>query len=1718
MDCTVLTISDLDKGQHFCCFADHEGGIEAACTVAVVKKMQNVQRLLDGSKNRKPTQKQQKDLVEFARLFVALNQILQFNLVCRMLPVFEQVQSLLKQHNLDSLLTVSQAVRLHLPRKELAAFVLKVASHEALLTPPPKYCKGYDTSKPRKRLRNEESRIAVAFLMFDTKLIHPLVQLLYDVLVYLLSEHPELDVYIMALQEPDPSDQDPLLRQLCAKFTEKERWLQVEPKDVREMCKTLALDLLVDTIGGQQGGLPSEFRPLPGEHAFAIAHYLNQAWPMFDSRYYDFFFADATMQKALLQQDGQAGQEALPSPGEPAEAGLPPEHEQTVVFSCWQPPLSRHYLDRLSGFPASQRKSGDPFNVYATMSLDRLDEIVLSLLFHLALKISEIVLCFELLPLACAAQVDAMAIKFAKENGMDPDHFLRSRVVYLEYLPLDKHLIRLRNMHFGFNGGFYPGHTTQGALNGAGVPVLAIGGILGDFGSASWVGESINSFCGLGALNVPFGPFDEMLLQIINIFKQMVEDEVLRTACSTHLETMVRERRSFFCDRRVGDDIVLLVSCLCNGGFSTMKTHGHSATCPPEPELLSMGQDGKLRVCPQDQASEVASTDTCGANVCGYLRQCSTDEQFKQTGNEISEDCRQMGDSDAQRRRISEAGDCVSGGHAAHECTTVMIGAEPQPALSGSMAGLKKDCSSEACNCIGTSVKPEPIRFCCCPPLQDPVLKIAYFPGQFRAVPPEMTSDELKAISVCFSAKSLQELIAEYGCSLVPSEFLLDMIQPDVIANARAFSKPMTKQSFKGFASSLFLDPLNGSSVAGFGDANKTMSAQLKKDNPLMIMAKCISESLMGQNWDVFKGNMLFCRFVKPFSGDEHHCQAEHVDLYAHCIKQARGGIANDVDKYNLIQLSSATESPITFLMNMNDHDVTVVVWLKSHEIAIECNLFYARHHDAYHEWWKQQPANRGKGLDHFFIYWTAVVDAHLALRFPAVAAKPIKPKALVLKPWDLLAMHGLHQHSGTSVPGLRLFFGTNLTVTGLVARNLPPYQFEARGPAKTDPSQTSWALAGMTIRFCLSPRVVDNPAGLGIKIRDAITESLKDSMNLRAHLKSVVDLLWKSLEAAVDSGGFQLTTSVLPIACDIVTGAQAVALGAVIGVVCQSRAGERRMVFVGLASRDGSHNSAVMRGAAISGELSGKLKRSHPHIAAVVDDSVVSSWMKGTNDMIFRSIIEMCGEPLGQYFRKNFKEQCSVQRLLTEELRWFMLAIWKMIESVHKLGFRLVKVDLECMAYDWQTDKVQLLQTGYGALMTLDNEAFRSQGRPSMVNRQTTEAVAESRDEGPDRKFVDQRRLRKLEARVECPSDGGLLSKVDALLESKLEVVTMRPPQVRRWWRENMRGREVGQIAGSDMFLTPADDPSKQRRVGDQFIAETLSAGDIHQFVLMIIAWFCPISCRPAMQMAWKKKLLEVVLIKSVVEAEEAMVAFLGSDLGQGLNSFSQPAALGRLANLFVRALHHDTRDKFNLAPSDADFCSLSVFTPQHELELSSKGLHITVKVDVLPYDIGWMKLAAKALKAAGFSEDDLAQQRANPREALLKNEIGKGVGFWSCGVWLPETFGCWYVGILEQGDACGRYVVALQDGSAFYCDGEPCRELPLDWLIKQGTGGAFANGDVEANCNMTLCRACKFVHADADNVKKVWIPMGVKVLIENAPCVWGYKPNAGAGCNRQE
>jgi hypothetical protein len=806
---------------------------------------------------------------------------------------------------------------------------------------------------------------------------------------------------------------------------------------------------------------------------------------------------------------------------------------------------------------------------------------------------------------------------------------------------------------------------------------------------------------------------------------------------------------------------------------------------------------------------------------------------------------------------------------------------------------------------------------------------------------------------------------------------------------------------------------------------------------------------------------------------------------------------------------------PIVCIQNMETtRSIRLVVWPGSHLLAREAYLLYARHYWSFFTQWTDLPDNVGKNADDFQPVWNALVDTHVARCFPGIADAPIQPKALTLEPGGLALMSGICQHAGTSDAGRRLFTLFSKELAALVAMirknqallgrsNLSPEPF-VFPQGRADPSQTSVVAAGLTLRHLVSTEVFANPAFPEVAVKETIEQCLRWSAWRRDRLQRVNALCW----TALNSLPYRLTDNVVPILRKSAT-CPLPKLG-VFGVLCRDGDGNCLVAFVGCSTFKGDHNAAVLRGAAMSIILAKSFRRNDA-VSRVPVHVLVWRSMCVETDVVFRSVVQMDGMPLLQYFRQEIEPDLS-KMILTEKLRWFSRAIWDAVKDLHARNFRFVTFLFESLAYDERNDRLLLLQSGYGMLFSEDE--FKPRANPILSSRQTTEQYAEDgaqiRTLPPS---VDRKRVKDIQKQSAAGSDVAE-PDLDTILKGK-EAADLSNAHLAKFWEDTNRGKRWGQIAFSDMFLFSALNPC--RPDSDTALdAHALAESDCHQVALSLYSLVVPFpeldaglrtKCRNAVQNA---------VLKNPVELAVKEMKIL---LNKGKDDAPQTAALDRLANHFVQALRPETRGTFNAEPSNSAFCALHIFSPQHELGLSSTS-GVCSKVQIQPVeDEGWWAKARECLRKAGFEAEYVNLLRQTPREACLRNVPGKGIGVWFSGKWGKGEFAGWYVGIYRT-KGRGRYSVALHDGKEGHSDGEACRQLLLEWVVKHGLFGAFLNGSQSPhNCNLELLRALSFVyrHPVHNDVELVWTPLKIRKEFSDEEGIWQYNPKADAGRYRQ-
>ena len=1755
----------------YICFSDCIGGDEKIsgfqkrCMEAAQKIMEQVLQCIeeDHLASTRETQRKRalKLLYEFGDCLVNVSSALQLSLLDKMWPVFERTAQYLEKNSFAPSITLGQCMRLHLPRGLLRKWLPRIASQHEQYNETQLKKKGHwfdwKPIQERQRLRRAEEVAGAGFLLYDCYELHPLAYLLFDLLMRLLLD-PAVDCFIFALQEPRPSETETVLTMLYREFSAAGRWIQTTPEKCRQDVQSKRLDLFVDCVAEQHGCLDVECRPRPGVDAHVVVHYLNVASCLYGPKFWDFVILDQLM-KSALPDSGAA-------PNGPSDSDLP-QREGALVVSSWQPGIARHYLDPLAPIPRAQRSSSEaPFNILSVVYLNRKGEEQYMVLFRLLREMPRAILHLTSHPCCCVKEVELLALMYALKHNLGDD-FFRRRIVCMGYLPFERYMEQLKPVvHVVVSWGGYPGHTAYQT----GLAIAPAVTVEGDT-PAAMVPAAMNRFTGLAALTVPYGSSEQVEQGIVRIVQQLYDDEDLRSRLSGHLESLVLDRKSLFDCEHTVRDMKAILDAVVHRRLPTPGAGQDSDQCfefvshPPEPPLLYTDANGKLHL-------QEADARAVGPNESASIFEQDVGEKRSRSSVHCREPtsvvfpstppCAEepvddlfgvINFAEKRRRKLDICGERSKQGCPDDEPPAEDIPAITAENVQDASMDISKlsycpdlldgrglcQCSIDWCLCPDWNVAPGSIQLQVGRPVKFPEpasieSEMARYPYSFRRVPAEMTKEELQAVTVGPN-NPLEKTLEKGGLGLLQANDLGESpeLKPLSLASDQKLHalQKTDPPNFEGFKDELFQDPprtLNGSGIET-GDGSKTMSAPFSTAfcSEVLAFARAVVKKTMGEEFEVHGKSAcaLFGRKDQPYSG-EPNCQAHHNDLHCHLLNAYGPGRLGVVDE-NVLHYARTATSPRVFVMNTASDPIRLAVWIGSHILVTECVRYFARHYAALFDAWSTQPENAGKTESEFHPYYSACVDQHLRKRFPG--QEPIQPKALTLQPGDAVCMLGSFVHAGISDWGLRIFFIVLATSKHLKSQGLSGEQFLIPDKGKSDPLETSWVTAGMW-RLCPSPESVANT----YYTRYAITKDFKAFVKSsipgcvrRQQVSSLQESLWAALSRQADLSGCELTDTVLQIVSSVTSlGAHHVQAG-VAGVVCKIRGGEEHsVIWLGERIRGADctgRNSPVVRGAVIAAQLLARLKRSKWDCHPVGQPSHVRrSEILGSSRVIFSSVVALEGVPMDKYFQDHFEKDCAQVRLLTEPFRWFTLGFFETVDALHIKGYRLVMLSLACFAYNPRTDKVQLIQPGFGALVEettarCNRGSFRGGAGPIFMNRQTTNYYVEAAANGASApSSVDTGNLRALrkdqQAATGSEKEGGedddlrAAEEVEQLL-ARGEEVELELPRLVGWSRDKQRGKPWGMIGEPAKFLYPEMNPF-QPGSDRPLDPEALLISDKHQLTLQVVSWFRPIP--PGQLSVWKKD-LQKVLGRTVQEAEAEMATFLAKGTGGKGAKFQQPAALGRLAQHLVWSLHPDTRGEFIHEASSSVFCATPVHSPEREAQLASpEGIPMTIRVDALEGDEDWKILAAKSLKDAGFKIEGLDELRRNPRKACLKNEAEKGVGFYAFGKWEEGTFGLWYVGLASQ-HGIRRYSVTLHDGAGRYCDAEACRRLELNWLIENGPG-AFVNGTESlAISNLELLGKHFFEHKGL-----VWIPMRVRTTFADTFGGWKYNPKADKGCSR--
>jgi hypothetical protein len=512
----------------------------------------------------------EKLLTTFGYMIVLLNRFRQFAMLIELFDLLMRVLDLEGKLRLEASVTRSEALRIHLPRREYEELNKKIAlmSSSSKELDPASICRPV-TYPFRARARQAVmQKDTWAVLIFDLAGDHPLPQLTVSTLIS-LGKNKDIDVLIYALSEPDLSST--IIKELVDQFkgdgTGKPRWIQLDAnkndEEISEQMKKDNVTFLVDMVGTQNGSRKG--LRFYATHTISFLNDPGLPPESADSKWTQ-FVVDASMLKAVDRGHDTWIQKDL------------------CIFSSWQPPLHPSFVSGVDR--GSRREPQATFNIFINTSLDRIPPA--EMLWTILLEIPAVVLYFFGHPEGCIPTILMEATEFARNKGLDID-FFHSRVVFWGWLPLSEHIQRIRDIiDLAFTWGDYPGHTSTNACLTAGTPVLAVEGLCRGGGAPAGVPAGMLMFLGLSFMVVPN---DETVIpSVVDAIKEFIENPEVLLRVGEWLDKHANAKTSFFDQDRTMNDLNILMRKLSRGEKGILDC----ASQEPQPQLFLRGANGKI--------------------------------------------------------------------------------------------------------------------------------------------------------------------------------------------------------------------------------------------------------------------------------------------------------------------------------------------------------------------------------------------------------------------------------------------------------------------------------------------------------------------------------------------------------------------------------------------------------------------------------------------------------------------------------------------------------------------------------------------------------------------------------------------------------------------------------------------------------------------------------------------------------------------------------------------------------------------------------------------------------------------------------------------------------------------------------------------------------------------------------------------------------------------
>jgi hypothetical protein len=450
-------------------------------------------------------------------------------------------------------------------------------------------------------------------------------------------------------------------------------------------------------------------------------------------------------------------------------------------------------------------------------------------------------------------------------------------------------------------------------------------------------------------------------------------------------------------------------------------------------------------------------------------------------------------------------------------------------------------------------------------------------------------------------------------------------------------------------------------------------------------------------------------------------------------------------------------------------------------------------------------------------------------------------------------------------------------------------------------------------------------------------------------------------------------------------------------------------------------------------------------------------------------------------------REFSAETRRLTDRFRCLTLSLFDAVERLHASGWRFVHFLLWTLSWNPVTNHMKLVHLPFGTIVKPDeapcDKGSTKRKAVGMGPRRTTSVCAASGGKPPV--TVDQKRFKAL---------------LGNNVPTGFPAVYFTESNVRRSWSDNVHLSTGMIVPEGCRFIDDKSRPIPDGALKGAVVEpdpEQLRVTDMQQIMLRIVEHFVGSSHGGD----WVEKLRS--LLEGAVEFDRLVDGMVGF-LDPKAEAVQQPLARRRLASFVANGLTQSDvrRLSSNLFPT------LPVLTPDQEVLVcpGGVGLPMFANVNVFPRDKEFERKACNSLRDI----EGVAELWSNPRQVLLMDEPGKGLGVFGLGRFEAGTFAMFYMA-RDVKEPSGRYIVAIKVGQTGpYADGAPCIELPMETFIERGTPGCFVNAE-KGVPNLALRRDRAFRH------NNLWfIPMIVLHTFANAFTGFNYEPDAEKGCNR--